>query len=211
MHVYHVYTCIYFCKVLVKYRSGVRAYNVQSPKRRQSIKRSVCRSLLSTSEIDDFTIKQIKKKIRDDLSALASNDNTILKSGNEGLESFDWDNVWKELQSNAPTFVNIVSILIANAAEHRRFVCFLCALMLRQRNLRLSFVQRAISVFLYSQGCSKQVSFIPDIVTIQLYIPQFVGLFLPSTPFCVHNQQRNTKGSSSARGKTRRGRAKMVY
>ena len=57
-----------------------------------------------------------------------------------------------------PTFINIINTIISGSESKKKpLMCLIAGMVLKSRVRQMSLVQRAISVLLYGNGCTKEV------------------------------------------------------
>ena len=82
---------------------------------------------------------------------------SILRDCNDGINFFSWETVYAELVRMMPTFMKILSIIITGNESKKVLMCIISSIVLKSRMHQMSLVQRAISVLLYGNGCTKEV------------------------------------------------------
>jgi len=80
---------------------------------------------------------------------------SIFRNTSSAIQEFNWDIVWTELQSKAPTLLQFYRHMFRGASKP--LICFAISLILKWRSDGMGLVQRVISCFMYGNGCSKQV------------------------------------------------------
>ena len=93
-------------------------------------------------------IKEIENLSKED-------SNSCLQNTEDVLRSFEWELVWYELESKAPTLLNFFHLLFRGAPK--ALICFTISMVLKWRVPKLGLVQRVVSVLLYGNGATKQV------------------------------------------------------
>ena len=85
--------------------------------------------------------------------------NSLLRDSNDGIKDFKWDRLFGELSRYMPTCVSLLLSFISGKDDSRRvmLVCVIISMLLKKRFPKMGLLQRAISVLLYGNGCSKQV------------------------------------------------------
>ncbi len=84
---------------------------------------------------------------------------SILRDRIEAVKQFSWETVYLEYCKMIPTLIFFLESFIPNLKSKKIFICFVASLLLKCRHQRMGLVQRAISVMLYGNGSTKQVSF----------------------------------------------------
>jgi len=87
---------------------------------------------------------------------------SIFRNTSSAIYDFDWDIIWSELQSKAPTLLLFYRHMFRGASKP--LICFAISLVLKWRSDGMGLVQRVISCLMYGNGCSKQVFHIIFIV-----------------------------------------------
>ena len=84
---------------------------------------------------------------------------SLLRDSNDGIKYFKWDGLFGELSRHMPTCVSLLLSLISGKDDSRRIVLVsvIISMLLKKRFPKMGILQRAISVLLYGNGCSKQV------------------------------------------------------
>jgi L1 cell adhesion molecule like protein len=91
-------------------------------------------------------------------SICSTNNDSILRDMHEGVKYFSWETVWLELLRELPTLMKLlITLLPRYGSKHIPLLCVIASMLLKRRLGKMAFVQRAISVLLYGNGCSKQV------------------------------------------------------
>ena len=85
--------------------------------------------------------------------------NSIIQDNNEGVRQFQWISLFHELNQKMPVMVKVISSLVVGSHDNHRIilVCFIVSILLENRFPKMALAQRAISILLYGNGCSKQV------------------------------------------------------
>ena len=112
---------------------------------------------------------------------------SILRDTVEGVKQFSWETVKIELNRNVPTLMSLLSQLIPTPENRTPLICMIASQLLKCRHQRLCLVQRAVSIMLYGNGTSKQVSYynyINGIFSMDTCNFSFapIGLFQSATP-----------------------------
>ena len=120
---------------------------------------SLASSVATSSHTSDVIIGQVSRSIRDEMKTLCSMEHdSILRDCNDGIKFFSWETVYAELVRMMPTFMKILSIIITgNESKKKVLMCIISSIVLKSRMHQMSLVQRAISVLLYGNGCTKEV------------------------------------------------------
>ena len=100
-------------------------------------------------------IGALARQARKEMKAISSN---ALFRNKKALANFSWTTVWDEIVKEAPVLTNLLSSLVAKPEENKAMLCMVANMFLKKHNKSLALVQKCISVFLYGNGCSKQVN-----------------------------------------------------
>lgn len=84
---------------------------------------------------------------------------SIIRDSNEGIRNFRWDRLFHELSQNMPTCVSLLLSMIPGKDDGKRvmLLCVIVSMMLKKRYPKMALLQRAVSVLLYGNDCSKEV------------------------------------------------------
>lgn len=84
---------------------------------------------------------------------------SFIQDSIDGLKYFKWDRLFHELSQNMPICVSLLLSLIPGKDSGARvmLVCLIVCMLLEKRFPKMSLMQRAVSVLLYGNGCTKQV------------------------------------------------------
>ena len=80
---------------------------------------------------------------------------SIIRDDVESVKMFHWETVMIEYKKIIPTLIMLIECLVDKLEESKPFICFVAS---KSRHQRMGLVQRAISIMLYGNGCTKQVS-----------------------------------------------------
>ena len=140
-----------------------------TPKRRR-IGRAVARrcnkviagECLKEPSIRKYIIEKIGKMLRMELCKLCSDKtpSTLRTYNQESFKNFTWDFLINELSHTAPTLLSLFELLTETKSvrHNRKGVIAVCiSLLLKNRFIQACFVQKVISLILYSGHASKQV------------------------------------------------------
>lgn len=106
----------------------------------------------------NLMIKALARVASNEVKAISANPSaTIFASSKEEVLNFSWDKVWSELEKCAPVLMKLLGSLLVNPTESKPMLCLMASMLLK-KNRSLAFVQRCMSILLYGNGCSKQVS-----------------------------------------------------
>ena len=82
---------------------------------------------------------------------------SILCDCKDGIKFFSWETVYAELVRMMPTFMKILSIIITGNESKKVLMFIISSMVLKSRMCQISLVQRAISILLHGNGCTKEV------------------------------------------------------
>ena len=151
----------------IKWPSKERNHIIHTPWRRKCIKqltrknfRSFSGTVLSSSQTSDLIIKQLASRLRSEMKEISSeNHSFILRDSHDGIRFFKWDRLFCELSTMMPTLIKLLLALVCDKSNTKRIilVCFIASILLKKRLGKMALLQRAVSVLLYGNGCTKQV------------------------------------------------------
>ena len=120
--------------------------------------RSLSSSVVSSLRTADSVVATVSQSIRKEIKHIMSLEHdSILKDSTEAVRRFSWETVWLELTNEVPTLMKLLATLLPNDKSSRNIICVIVCMILKKRFQKMSLVQRAISILLYSTGSSKQV------------------------------------------------------
>lgn len=116
--------------------------------------------MVESSRTSQQVVVQMGRKIRNEMEEICSRGHdSILRDSNEAVKRFSWETVWLELLNKMPTLMNLLGCLISDPKESKPLLCLIVSMLLKKRLRNMCLVQRALSVLLYGNGISKQVSY----------------------------------------------------
>ena len=135
---------------------------------------SIARQVMSHSRVKTAVIKKMSRVVCREMEDMCKiNTHSILRdSSPETLKAFNWDVLIHELNSKAPTFIQLLQGFLHTKKRRRSYRCppkksnqtpekiviGVCAsIILRHRNIHMNLLQRLVSVVLYSGHTNKQV------------------------------------------------------
>ncbi len=155
-------------QVSVFYQTGrKKVINVKTPTRKRGIQRlarrnykSLASTMFTSAEFTKSAMVKLTCRIRDEMQKMSSDaHDSILRDRIEAVKQFSWETVYLEYCKMIPTLIFFLESFIPNLKSKKIFICFVASLLLKCRHQRMGLVQRAISVMLYGNGSTKQVSF----------------------------------------------------
>lgn len=106
----------------------------------------------------NLMIRALARVVSNEVKAVSANPSaTIFSNSKEEVLTFSWDKVWSELVTCAPVLMKLLGSLLMQPTESKPMLCLMASMLLK-KNRSLAFVQRCMSILLYGNGCSKQVS-----------------------------------------------------
>ena len=156
-----VNTCI-LLQVIVKYNSGVRAYTIDTPTQRRTIKQviqrcyaAVASRLVQGSSLENV-LTSLGRQIRAELRQLCLlENNSILRDTISAVKCFSWEQLLAEFQTKLPTLVKFFRRVFPHCSH--KVLCFIISQLVKQRSPQMALAQRVISVLMYGNSASKQV------------------------------------------------------
>lgn len=152
----------------MSYPSGTQRFKIKTPSRKMCVKRltrksyaSMASTLVNSPRMCGSVIRKLATKIKAEMKSISSNDHdSILRDTIEAVKHFHWDTVMLELLKKVPTLMNLLKQLVNRPAEKKPLLCFIASQLLKSRHQHMGLVQRAVSIMMYGNGTSKQVSFV---------------------------------------------------
>ena len=141
---------------------------MDTPIRKRTVKqvayrryKSIPSTLIKNNAALESMLMSLGKKIRAERRQLCSLDhNSVLRNSSEAVKDFSWEVVLLELQNNVPTLVKFLKRVFPQCSSP--VLCMVVSQLLKFVSPKMALVQRAISVLLYGNGASKQVSIKPS-------------------------------------------------
>ena len=122
--------------------------------------KSLASTMFTSAEFTKSAMVKLTCRIRDEMQKMSSDaHDSILRDRIEAVKQFSWETVYLEYCKMIPTLIFFLESFIPNLKSKKIFICFVASLLLKCRHQRMGLVQRAISVMLYGNGSTKQVSF----------------------------------------------------
>ena len=82
--------------------------------------------------------------------------NSVLRNTSNAVKNFSWEVVLEELQNHMPNLMKFLKHVFPLCSTP--ILCVVVSQLLTFVSLKMALLQRTISVLLYSNGASKQVS-----------------------------------------------------
>ena len=112
--------------------------------------------MVNTPATSGRIICQVAQKIKTEMKHISSDaHDAILRDNVEAVKYFHWDTVMLELQT---TLITLLQKLVPRPLEKKQLICTLALQLLKSRNQRMGLLQRAVSVMLYRNYCTRQVT-----------------------------------------------------
>lgn len=114
------------------------------------------------SSISASFIKQAAIEMKKEMRLMCSDKlDSCLHDSEEGILFFKWDHLFQEFSQTMPKCVQMFLLLIPGTNDERKIMllCVILSMLLKKRYPKMALMQRAISILLYGNGCSKQVLF----------------------------------------------------
>jgi hypothetical protein len=153
--------------VKIKWPSKERNFVINTPWRKESIKqltrknlRSFSSSILSSSASLNSLLKKIIQLIQKEMKDICSDQSdSVIRDMYDGVIFFSWDRLFSELTKKMPILMKLLGGFVNDSNEKKRtpLVCCIASMLLKKRYSKMALFQRAMSVFLYGNGCTKEV------------------------------------------------------
>ena len=139
------------------YPSKRKVFKVNTPARKQGIKRlarrsyrSLASSIVNYSPLSTNMVSEVARKIKAEMKDISSQrHNSFLLDSCEAVKHFSWDRVLHKLRNMMPTLMQLLTKLISNPLARKPLMCVLSSPLLKQRYPWLGLVQRAMSVLFF--------------------------------------------------------------
>jgi hypothetical protein len=98
----------------------------------------------------------IRNEMRDICSAQSD---SVIQDMYDVVKFFRWDRLLFELTRTMPVLMKMLGSLVVDSNDKKRIplVCCIASMVLKKRFSKMALFQRAMSVLLYGNGCTKQV------------------------------------------------------
>ena len=118
-------------------------------------------SIATSSRTSDKVILEVVKMIRREMKEICSmKHNSLLRTSDDSISQFSFDEVRTELMQKIPMLMTIMSGILTKKSINKPLLCLISGMLLKQRLSKMSLMQRVLSVLLYGNGASKQVFYI---------------------------------------------------
>ena len=134
-------------------------------------------ALIKSKETSDHAMNTLQRLVKKEIQKMRKAPPSFMDK--EDIADFNWAALWLQLTKKAPTLMRILeTLLLQESGKNKPLVCFLASIVLKHQCQKLAFVQRAISLLLYGNGTSKEVSSAIDLWLKCMVLSTVV--FLPS-------------------------------
>ncbi len=142
-------------------------------------------AVMSSQPCSKAAIVSIARIIREEMKLLPSvKHDSILRDNVEAVKCFSWETVWLELQQTLPTLMSLLKLLVKKSEQCKPLLCLLVSMIVKKSSPKICLVQRAISVLLYGNGSSKEVSSFSYVAN-SLLTPQLLQVYRCLQPLMV--------------------------
>ena len=135
---------------------------------------SIAKAALAISSVREAVIQLLLGSLNEECNRLCRKKTTTSHPSTslfrcipvEKLAGFKWDDMMRELESDAPLLLQILVCLVARndgrnknkvGGAHHPGICSAVAVMLKERNREMCGLQSLLSLLMYSCHCEKQV------------------------------------------------------
>ena len=161
----------------IDFPSSKKRIQVKSPWSSLNVRRilnksynSLSSSIATSDRTQNETIASLTLVIRKEMKDICSLDQaSILMDDVEALRHFSWESIWLELKIYVPTLVKVLVGILPDGKEAHKIISLIVCMLLKNRFSKMSLLQRAISIMLYANGCSKKVKLYTILVMHCLY------------------------------------------
>ena len=141
---------------------------MKTPSRKAGVKQyarrcfhAVAATTMKSEATSDKVLRELGLIIKKEMKNLASMENdSILRDTVEAVKRFSWETIISELQAKVPSLMKLLHCLVKNPKNSKPFIASLACQLLKDHHPSLGLLQCALSVHLYANGTSKNVSFI---------------------------------------------------
>jgi hypothetical protein len=106
-------------------------------------------------------IAKVGQSVQRELAYTCSQEGKSLygKKSPADLRSFNWSNLASDLKRTMPTFHSTLEACFESKPQHKKdiVIAFLGGIIIKQRNHKVSLMQRLFSLLMYASHCPKQV------------------------------------------------------
>ena len=152
-------------QVMIGYPSGPQTFHLNTPIRKHNVKRiarrsyaSLASSMVRNSTLSHRIVVQFANKIKSEMVNICSKaHSSILLDSIEALKYFSWETIFLELESQMPTLMMLLKMLVRYPTKKKPLLCIIASQLLKQKWPKMGLVQRAVSMLMCGNGTSKQV------------------------------------------------------
>ena len=139
--------------VLTPYRK--RLGNAVARKCQQGIAEETMKNPSTRKRVLNLVGRELQKEVQ---KMASDSTNSLLKM--EDLKEFEWDKLLQELSTHAPVLLGVLQAATKTRSPRTNtnaVICICAAIIFKQRNSKMSLVQKIISLVLYAGHTSVQV------------------------------------------------------
>ena len=150
---------------MFKHSSGYRYVDVESLWKAENIKRLVkdrycalSNSIVNAEQTKGLIVTEVVRNVNEEIKKICLDEHSsILLDNHEAVKKFSWRTIWMELNTCMPILMKLLTGFVRNWEDKIPMLCLIASMLLKARWPRMALAQRAISIFLYGNGASKQV------------------------------------------------------
>ena len=103
----------------------------------------------------------VRRKMKQEMRHYFGHQGTTIIVSSVEVENFSFDSLWYEMSSHVPTLTTVLQQLMPNKdfSLNIPVLYLIGSILLKHRSQNMALLQRVISVVLYGNGASKQVSY----------------------------------------------------
>ena len=148
-------------QVKVSYaQTGPTTYRKPTATKRYAIRsyKPLVKTALKSPTSTKQVLREVATKIKSEIRQLASDrHDSILKDTVEAVKHFSWDTIYLELQTNVPTLMQLLHLLVKKPATSKPFISCMASQLLKDGHPKLGLMQRGVSAMLHKNRSCKQV------------------------------------------------------
>ena len=105
-------------------------------------------ALIKSKETSDHAMTTLQRLVKKEMQKMRKAQPSFMDK--EDIADFNWAALWLQLTKKAPTLMRILeTLLLQESGKNKPLVCFLASIVLKHQCQKLTFVQRAISSFIW--------------------------------------------------------------
>ena len=139
-----------------------------SPWRMENVKRLVrgrysalSKSLVNSDRMKDNVVSDVVESVKKEIKLICKKEHdSIIADTHEAVKRFSWDTIWLELNQMMPILMKMLTGIVHNPQERKPMICLMASMILKSGLPKMALAQRALSIFLYGNGASKQVIYV---------------------------------------------------